>query len=860
MGVPFNARKVIDMSNNEQYTRQAIDPNILSVLDVIQDGKVVSAQTWVELWNTVITHINNIDTYCVALEELRINWDSNYQMLVTVITDFNAKYNAFKDGFVHYGPDEPTNEHTLFWVQEVSDTDDALTVTRGVFNAGMAKKVDKAVEVDTLVVDLTKAYTLAVKAYDEEQFILTKDVDRVTVQYVHSSGSTAVYSGGIDVIPKGTVVTIAYTRDSVIPGESSYTCSAKVTLDGPWIKYASYGGKTEAKYGFLSVSGKFPGGLSNITIAFNEYTSSVVKSASADYAEVGAWSDGNPNAEDRTGYFVAIDDTVAGPQIKIADSNDNVRGAVMRTPGFAANASADKFDEAGELLPQYAYVGLMGLVPVIDNGTCTINAKCMPADDGTAIPSDTNYGYQVVDRVSANTVLVAIEPNADTIYHIYKDIPGERTEFSGEIFNNYNTNKALDTYTHTEGSENTAGCKGFRIINTGVYETCVVGQIAGDASALAPYTAGNYISFQWGQVFDYSANIAYVDFAGPESNYTVFRLDKIPDGFDISDATEGYLWVPVAPEIGNISLGASAHVEGAENKAVQYASHAEGCNNIAASKYAHVEGKNNIACWAAHSEGLDNQSLGLCSHTEGSQNIAKRNNTHAEGTYTQALFDNAHAEGSETVAGTATSGHAAHSEGKKSKALGNITHAEGNETQATADFSHSEGDKSVASGIGSHAENNGKAAGKYSHAEGNATASGEKAHAEGNGSQAKGQASHSEGDSTNAGGKCAHSQGCWTFADGENSTAAGWMSIAKSKNSVASGTYCISKAEGQHAVGRYNEEVTNALFVVGNGTAQNARSNAFAVLEDGSVVLKGAAGYKTFTPAMIDKLYNLLSE
>ena len=49
-------------------------------------------------------------------------------------------------------------------------------------------------------------------------------------------------------------------------------------------------------------------------------------------------------------------------------------------------------------------------------------------------------------------------------------------------------------------------------------------------------------------------------------------------------------------------------------------------------------------------------------------------------------------------------------------------------------------------------------------------------------------------------------------------------------------------AEGVAAVGQYSYIDANTLFAVGNGTAHTARSNAFEVLKDGSIVLKSPNG------------------
>lgn len=145
-------------------------------------------------------------------------------------------------------------------------------------------------------------------------------------------------------------------------------------------------------------------------------------SKNADYAEVGEWADGNPSNEDRLGYFVSIDDTTAGTTMVKSTSTSDVRGVTVATPAFSGNCSDDKFDENGELPKQYDYVAVMGIVSIIDNGTCTINQRCVSDDNGTAIPSPNNMGYQVVDRIDDNHVLIALEPEADMMVRIKTDV------------------------------------------------------------------------------------------------------------------------------------------------------------------------------------------------------------------------------------------------------------------------------------------------------------------------------------------------------------------------------------------------------------------------------------------------------
>lgn len=147
-------------------------------------------------------------------------------------------------------------------------------------------------------------------------------------------------------------------------------------------------------------------------------TDGTVVSQNADFAEVAEWADGNPNNEDRTGYFVCANVPVDGIVMKKATSLDDVKGVTILAPAFAGNYTKDKLDRNGNLLPKYSYVAIIGFVPVIDNGTCTVGGRCMPDDNGCAIPSSNSMGYQVVNRIDENRVLIIIEPNGDMVQRI----------------------------------------------------------------------------------------------------------------------------------------------------------------------------------------------------------------------------------------------------------------------------------------------------------------------------------------------------------------------------------------------------------------------------------------------------------
>jgi hypothetical protein len=111
----------------------------------------------------------------------------------------------------------------------------------------------------------------------------------------------------------------------------------------------------------------------------------------------------------------------------------------------------------------------------------------------------------------------------------------------------------------------------------------------------------------------------------------------------------------------------------------------------------------------------------------------------------------------------------------------------------------------------------------YSHAEGaNTTASAPYSHAEGANTTASGGTSHAEGSSTTASGEDAHAEGVSTTASGSSSHAEGVSTIANRTNSHAGGQFNLSMSSGD-------------LFVLGNGTSDETRSNCFRVTNTGNV-------------------------
>jgi hypothetical protein len=120
--------------------------------------------------------------------------------------------------------------------------------------------------------------------------------------------------------------------------------------------------------------------------------------------------------------------------------------------------------------------------------------------------------------------------------------------------------------------------------------------------------------------------------------------------------------------------------------------------------------------------------------------------------------------------------------------------------------------------------------GRYSFATGgDAKAFGLGSFASGFYSNAHGDISTSMGLSTNAIGDYSTAMGAFNYARGITSTTMGSNTVARSNNSLVAGTF--------------NDTTnTNTLFEIGNGTANNARSNALTVLTNGNM------GIGTVTP------------
>lgn len=428
---------------------------------------------------------------------------------------------------------------------------------------------------------------------------------------------------------------------------------------------------------------------------------------------------------------------------------------------------------------------------------------------------------------------------------------GRKTTEGGEIFNDYENNKATGEFSHAEGTQTIAGTYAFNILTWNeTNKTYTLDSVEG-------LEVEDVFSIKWN-----TSHINYGKITAIDAENNTITVDNLI--INSEDFETKKLFVIDKPNVGTSPFDEAAHAEGSHTQAVLYASHAEGGETQALDRYAHAEGRDTQAGYSAHSEGRGTRALGEMSHAEGGYTESLGQYSHAEGYKTQALSEGSgkgasHAEGGETIADgqrshaegslTVASGYAAHAEGEQATSGGQATHAEGfntfakqgaahaegwatealgmyshsegyrtltseiaiaahaegGETKALAQYAHAEGNKAKATGNYSHAEGTStKAEGFHSHAEGNnTTASGQSSHTEGELSDSTALASHAEGYDTTASGAASHSEGTRTVASGERAHAEGGETVASGRMSHAEGDHTVAEGESSHAEGGY---------------------------------------------------------
>ena len=305
---------------------------------------------------------------------------------------------------------------------------------------------------------------------------------------------------------------------------------------------------------------------------------------------------------------------------------------------------------------------------------------------------------------------------------------------------------------------------------------------------------------------------------------------------------------------GNRAVGEYSHAEGNITRAVGNASHAEGTATTATGDHSHAEGYDTTASNVySHAEGAGTTASGITSHAEGADTTASGAYSHPEGSGTKASGVTSHAEGQGTIA----EGSSSHAEGKNTIATGPGAHAEGyNYTYPikvtgvanSTTYTLSENVKNKYIRLGARIIYNNVISAISSYNPDTLTitvtpslsdedlneqsvtlyfgAFGTAAHAEGYETIASANQSHAEGSETTASGTSSHAEGTNTIASASESHAEGSHTKASGAHSHAEGEYTIAAGFNQHVQGKYNIQNSSLAHIVGNGTAEDACSNA----------------------------------
>lgn len=374
-----------------------------------------------------------------------IEGTKSFDIMDTIVDDAEAVKKVIND-FVYIGPIEPA-EGPVLWLDssvennalmKFKDMSGDVTVTYPITKKDNVIGLGDAIRNQSVTTTGTSTiYEATVSGITE----LTSGIGFVMIPHVTSAAS----SPKLNVNGLGEKFIRRRVSGSTTTTYSEKTSDDWLTAGKPiWVMYdgtqwiadmpVPYAGDF---MGTLAINNGGTGATTAAQARINlgiETTNGTVSSGNADYAEVGEWIDGNPDGEDRIGYFVCIDNATPGTAMRKATSSDDIRGVTVASPAFASGCGSDKYatieasgdsdpdaDAREGLLPQYDYVAVMGTVSVIDDGTCIVNGRCIPNDSGIATAVEGDYGYQVIDRVDGTHVLIALAPGTDAQYKFSKN-------------------------------------------------------------------------------------------------------------------------------------------------------------------------------------------------------------------------------------------------------------------------------------------------------------------------------------------------------------------------------------------------------------------------------------------------------
>ena len=425
--------------------------------------------------------------------------------------------------------------------------------------------------------------------------------------------------------------------------------------------------------------------------------------------------------------------------------------------------------------------------------------------------------------------LVLTLNNGDKHYIKFSDaqLVGESTDGGGEIFNDYENNKAFTAYSSAFGFDNSAGWKGYPTLETGytnrgleqAYIIVEDKDLNEGNRAADVYHHEDIINIDGKLHYHEKLKIDNIEtinqFDSGNEFHQILGLEKIEkyigntlvivssiSGGDIpqeyiqldENTIENWMWltkkyagIPIECKVAPVAFGFM-------NKSYGAGAFSAGRENISLGDYASTFGRENKAGYAAFSAGFNNKAIGFYSFTAGSDNTASGHFSAALGNRTNAIGSNSFAMGQNTFAN-----------GQASAAFG-VSSITGKNAYAAAAFgagSKANGSTSIAMGDQSEANGNSSVAMGYK-----SKANGPQSFAVGYGSEANGHYSFAAGQST--------ANGIWSFAAG--------YSTATGSYSASFGQY--SQANGSNSLAVGNNTIANAdyscTFGIGTITAQEA--------------------------------------
>ena len=194
------------------------------------------------------------------------------------------------------------------------------------------------------------------------------------------------------------------------------------------------------------------------------------------------------------------------------------------------------------------------------------------------------------------------------------------------------------------------------------------------------------------------------------------------------------------------------------------------------------------------------------------------------------MDDNSHPSNNSAGTNAVAMGYSTTASGDTSTAMGFYTSASGDDSTAMGRETTASGNWSTAMGYSTTASGDTSTAMGYF-----TTASGSYSTAMGYFTTASGSSSTAMGAGTSASGSCSTAMGASTTASGDSSTAMGAGTSASDFASVVIGQYNSSGSSVTNNATSFN--TANTAFVIGNGTASNAKSDAFKVLFNGDATV-----------------------